>query len=244
MPLRWFAFKHFGPAVRWRSRAAGHCRFFVPRRRQGMAFGAKMSSAAAEYSGGRTEASLRRRLGALRLRLKMRHVLFVAFTIVAALPVITLGAWVEHRAVGQEIDAARDKHLLVAHNLTAAVSRYVFDVRAGFDLAISAFNSREQAPGLQELLRSLEFRHICILDGKSGEVERFMPGLAAPSANKITLKPALLADIHEALKEGGTVLTNLKFDAQGKPAFFLLRQLPGDRIVYGVVGTDYIVKLQ
>ena len=209
-----------------------------------MLFGAKASRTAAGYHGSRIGASIGDRLRALGWRPCMRHVLFVAFTVVAAVPVITLGAWVEHRAVQQQIDAAHDKHLLVAHNLTAAVSRYVFDVRAGFDLAISAFSSGDQAPGLQDLLRSLEFRHICILDARTGEVERFMPGLAQPSGARITLKPAVLAGIHDELQKGGTVLTNMKFDAQSKPAFFLLRQLSDDRIAYGVVGTNYLVQLQ
>ena len=78
----------------------------------------------------------------------MQHVLFVAFTIVAAVPVLTLASWVERRAVQQQIDAATDKHLLVARNLTAAFSRYVYDVKAGFSLAISTFYSREYGAGL------------------------------------------------------------------------------------------------
>jgi ABC-type dipeptide/oligopeptide/nickel transport system permease component len=101
---------------------------------------------------------LRRCASAMFGNLRIHHVLFLAFTIIAAVPVFTLAWWVEHRAVQQEIDAATDKHLLVARNLTAAFSRYVFDVKAGFDLAISTFNSGEQAEGLKSLLRSLEFQ--------------------------------------------------------------------------------------
>lgn len=208
-----------------------------------MAYGGKASAVAAPREASRSR-SLREKLRARTFRVSMRHLLFAAFTVVAAVPVITLGAWVEHHAVQQEIDAARDKHLLVAHNLTAAVSRYVFDVRAGFDLAISAFNSGEQAPGLQDLLRSLGFRHICVVDGSTGTVERYMSGLAQNTAARITLKPDLLADIEGELQKGGTVLTDLKFDAQGKPALFLLRRLPGNRLAYGVIGTEYLVQLQ
>ena len=96
---------------------------------------------------------LRRCASALFGKLRMHHVLFLAFTIIAAVPVFTLAWWVEHRAVQQEINGATDKHLLVARNLTAAFSRYVFDLKAGFDLAISTFNSGEQAEGLKSLLR-------------------------------------------------------------------------------------------
>ena len=64
---------------------------------------------------------LRRCASALFGNLRIHHVLFLAFTIIAAVPVFTLAWWVEHRAVQQEIDAATDKHLLVARNLTAAL---------------------------------------------------------------------------------------------------------------------------
>src|SRR5260370_39948927 len=105
-----------------------------------------------------------RRLGASvwLQKLRMHHVLFVAFTLIAAVPVFTLAWWVEHHALQQEIDTATDKQSLVARNLTAAFSRYVFDVKAGFDMPINTFYSGEQAGGLKSFLTSLQFPHLCI----------------------------------------------------------------------------------
>ncbi|MBV9861691.1 MAG: sensor histidine kinase [Alphaproteobacteria bacterium] len=177
-------------------------------------------------------------------KLSMHHVLFVAFTLVAAVPVLTLAGWVEHRAVQQEIDAATDKHLLVARNLTAAFSRYVFDVKAGFNLAIATFYSGEQAAGLKDLLTSLEFRHICIVDANTGEVERYMPGFADAGSPHITLKPQLIAEFRDQLKGDQIVITDLRRDPAGHPAFFLLKALPDGRIAYGVIGTNYLIQLQ
>jgi signal transduction histidine kinase len=186
----------------------------------------------------------RAKLGFLLRKLGMQHVLFVAFTLVAAVPVFTLAWWVERRAVEQEIDAATDKHLLVARNLTAAFSRYVYDVKAGFRLAISTFYSGEQGEGLTDLLRSLEFRHICIVNGDTGEVERYMAGFAEASGAKIQLKSATIAEFRKQLKGDDIVITDLRRDVAGKPAFFLLKALPEGRIAYGVIGTDYLIKLQ
>ena len=186
----------------------------------------------------------RAKLSFLMRKLGMQHVLFVAFTVVAAVPVLTLASWVERRAVEQEIDAATDKHLLVARNLTAAFSRYVYDVKAGFRLAISTFYSGEQGEGLTDLLRSLEFRHICIVNGDTGEVERYMAGFAGIPGAKIQLKPAMIAELRQQLKGDDIVITDLRRDVAGKPAFFLLKALPEGRIAYGVIGTDYLIKLQ
>ena len=177
-------------------------------------------------------------------KLRMHHVLFVAFTLIAAVPVFTLAWWVEHHALQQEIDAATDKHSLVARNLTAAFSRYVFNVKAGFDMAISTFYSGEQAEGLKSLLTSLEFRHVCIVNGTTGEVERYLPGFADSSSTHIVLKPETLAYLRSQLKDDETVITDLQRDAAGHPAFFVVRALPEGRIAYGVIATDYLVRLQ
>ena len=186
----------------------------------------------------------RAKLRVLLRKLGMQHVLFLAFTVVAAVPVLTLASWVERRAVQQEIDAANDKHLLVARNLTAAFSRYVHDVKAGFRLAVSTFTSGEQGEGLTDLLRSLEFRHICIVDAETGEVERYMAGFADPPGATIRLKRETLDDLRSQLKGDGIVLTDLRRDVSGKPAFFLVKALPDRHIAFGVIGTEYLVKLQ
>ena len=186
----------------------------------------------------------RRRASAWLQKLRMHHVLFVAFTLIAAVPVFTLAWWVEHHALQQEIDAATDKHSLVARNLTAAFSRYVLDVKAGFDMAINTFYSGEQAEGLKRLLTSLEFRHVCIVNGTTGEVERYLPGFADSSSIHIVLKPETLAYLRSQLKDDETVITDLQRDVTGHPAFFVLRALPEGRIAYGVIATDYLVRLQ
>jgi signal transduction histidine kinase len=186
----------------------------------------------------------RAKLGFVLRMFGMQQVLFVAFTLVAAVPVFTLAWWVERRAVEQEIDAATDKHLLVARNLTAAFSRYVYDVKAGFRLAISTFYSGEQGEGLTDLLKSLEFRHICIVNAETGEVERYMAGFAGAPGTKIHLKPSTLEEFRKQLNRDDIVITDLRHDAAGKPTFFLLKALPEGRIAYGVIGTDYLVKSQ
>jgi len=184
------------------------------------------------------------KLGIVLRKFGMQHVLFIAFTFVAAVPVMTLAWWVERRAMEQEIDAATDKHLLVAHNLTAAFSRYVYDVKAGFRMAISTFYSGEQGEGLTDLLKSLEFRHICIVNGDTGEVERYMAGFADSPGAKIQLKPETIAGFRKQLKGDDIVITDLRRDIAGKPAFLLLKALPEGRIAYGVIGTDYLIRLQ
>lgn len=177
-------------------------------------------------------------------KLGMHHVLFVAFTLIAAFPVFTLASWVQNHAVQQEMESAINEHLLVARNLTAAVSRYVYDLKSGFRLAIATFYSGEQAKGLKDLLISLEFQHVSIVNGKTGEVERYIAGLADASSPHAILPPKTLAEFQGLLKGDDIQITDLRRDAAGNPAVFLLKALPDGRIAYGSIGTQYLIKLQ
>src|ERR1035441_953127 len=53
-----------------------------------------------------------------RLRLRMRSLLFIAFFIVTALPLLEVALWDEHASFRNEIASVRERHLLVARNLS------------------------------------------------------------------------------------------------------------------------------
>ncbi|MEM7045599.1 MAG: hypothetical protein AAF543_22540, partial [Pseudomonadota bacterium] len=63
-------------------------------------------------------------------RIRLQWILFLAMVLISALPVAALTLWVERSAVNKEIEAVTEKHLIIAKNLTAALSRYVNDVRS------------------------------------------------------------------------------------------------------------------
>jgi signal transduction histidine kinase len=177
-------------------------------------------------------------------KLGMHHVLFVAFTLIAAFPVFTLASWVQNHAVRQEMESAINEHLFIARNLTAAVSRYVYDLKSGFRLAIATFYSGEQVKGLKGLLISLEFQHISIVNGKTGEVERYLAGLVDAGLPHAVLKPEKLAELQSLVRGDDIQVTDLRRDAAGNPVVFLLKALPDGRIAYGSIGTQYLIKLQ
>src|ERR1700728_4358807 len=68
---------------------------------------------------------------------KMHQLLFVAFTLVAAVPIAVLAIWEGQTAFQNELDSVRERHLLVARNLTSTMSRYVKDLKATFPLVFT-----------------------------------------------------------------------------------------------------------
>src|ERR1700709_1990314 len=98
-----------------------------------------------------------------RFGLRLHHLLFIAFTIIAAAPIAVLAIWEGNTSFQNELDSVRERHLLVARNLTSTMSRYVKDVEAVFGLAYESGALNHPVAGLTDLLMSLNVIHIGIL---------------------------------------------------------------------------------
>src|SRR5580698_9089721 len=79
---------------------------------------------------------------------RMHQLLFVAFTLVAGVPIAVLAIWEGQTAFQNELDSVRERHLLVARNLTSTMSRYVKDLKATFPLAFATGSMARPTPGL------------------------------------------------------------------------------------------------
>ena len=183
--------------------------------------------------------AIRRVLSAVRLH----HLLFVAFTLIAAVPIAALALWDQTVAYQHELSSVRERHLLVARNLTTGLSRYVEDVKGAFSLAFESGGLRTQVPGLEQFLVSLNVTHLCIV-GPTGQVERNFGG--AIPAEHHTFPQDLLAELRSlaAATGGKPALSQLQHDKDGRPIFYLAQLLPDGRLGVGVLDTDYMIQLQ
>ena len=78
--------------------------------------------------------------------LRLHHLLFIAFTIIAGVPIAVLALWEGNTSFQNELDSVRERHLLVARNLTSTMSRYVRDVEAVFGLAFESVPWPDRSP--------------------------------------------------------------------------------------------------
>src|SRR3984957_1731375 len=107
---------------------------------------------------------------------RMHHLLFLAFTLVAGVPIAVLAIWEGQTSFQNELDSAREQHLLVARNLTSTMSRYVKDVKASFLLAFATGALDQPTPGVADLLASLSVLHVSILN-PDGSIDSVLQGL-------------------------------------------------------------------
>jgi HAMP domain-containing protein len=175
--------------------------------------------------------------------LRLHHFLFVALTIIAGTPIAVLALWEENTTYQNELDAARERHLLVARNLTATLSHYVKDVEAIFGLAFESDALNHPVIGLADLLMSLDVIHVRRL-APDGTLEAEIKDLSGELATDPP--PALLADLRilAAGEHGQIAISNLYHDPSGTPVFYLVKELPAGRLGLGVLTTRYLVSLQ
>ncbi|HYZ20887.1 MAG TPA: response regulator [Rhodopila sp.] len=175
--------------------------------------------------------------------LRLHHLLFITFTLIAAAPIAVLAYWASSTSFQNELESVSERHLLVARNLTSAMSRYVRDVKAAFGMAIDSGAPDHPVTGLNDLLTSLDVTDVRVL-APDGSMEAALPGLSRGVAGE--LSPALVAELR-ALAGGAhdaIAMSPLHRDATGTPLFYLIRQLPAGRLAVGILSTDYLTALQ
>jgi signal transduction histidine kinase/CheY-like chemotaxis protein len=204
---------------------------------------ARQASGSSETSASTRPRPNQRFGGRFGFALRLHHLLFIAFTIIAGAPIAVLALWEGNTSFQNELDSVRERHLLVARNLTSTMSRYVKDVEAVFGLAFESGALAHPVAGLTDLLMSLNVIHLCII-APDGTKEVSLPGLASEAAGAV---PApLLMELRQlaANAHGQIAISNLYHDGSGQPVFYLVKQFPAGRLGLGVVSTAYLVSLQ
>lgn len=174
------------------------------------------------------------------MKLSLRVFLAVAFTAIATVPVVYMALWVERTALQKEVDSVREKHLLLAKNITAALERYAADVDATFEHLVSytQVHPVALASSMKMLSDRFDIRTFEIID--SGGRAGLRISNAKPASN-------LSSQAFETIKRSaGTAsqYTPVMADTEGRPTIYVHRRLDDGRFAVAALGTDYIVKLQ
>ena len=173
------------------------------------------------------------------MKIKLRYVLTVAFTIVAAVPVLVIGLWIEHTALDKEVDGVWEKHLVIADHTAALLERYAHDVEAAFAYFATLDRKAASSDSAVLVAQRLGLRHFCILDDKDRVLSIVEP---SPRTGK-TLDKAILATLRPLLYNH-VAYSGIMADASERPTIFLVQQLDGGRIAVAALDPAYLVQLQ
>lgn len=171
---------------------------------------------------------------------RTRYVLAVSFFLIATLPVLLLGAWIERTTTRQEIATVAEKHLLVARNLTEALNRHVVEARATFEFYVANHANESAIAGVPLLAERIGFRHFRIVDGEG----RTMSALHVTDHAPPQVRPSLFEMLRQLLPATRTRFAPVALDGKGRPTIFLLRSLEDGRVALGALSTEYVSRLQ
>jgi signal transduction histidine kinase len=170
----------------------------------------------------------------------VRRALVLVTVLTVAVPMMLFWAWPHSRALQNEVDHVREKHLVLARNLGAALDRYSRDLVSTFDYLADGMLAGRPIVAPDQLLRSLKIRHLCLVDIPSGKILSSLGGLASPASG--TLSKEVVARLVATAAERGSLPSHVMPSADGAPALFLVRT-KGDRLVLANADTSYFREL-
>lgn len=179
-------------------------------------------------------------------RIRLKHISFIIFILIASLPVLILAVWVQQSALNKEISSVEEKHLLVARNLTGDLERYVIDIESSLELVANNLIKDKEIEGIAEHLDSLHLRHISIANNEASILKQ----VTAKSISVIleydakTLK-LILPIIKKAQGMPGRVhYSNLVRTGADETTFYLVKALHDQKIIIGALSTTHILEAQ
>ncbi|MFV1984456.1 MAG: diguanylate cyclase [Thiohalomonadales bacterium] len=179
--------------------------------------------------------------------LKLQHILFLTFTLIASLPVMILGYWVQRVALENEVIAVEEKHLLVAKKVTRDLNRYIIDVDNSFNLVISNLLAQNKIDGLAAYFKTLDIRYIFITD-KNGNIKTKIPKVLAKNNNKQKIDDDIWEKLQESIKESKITkklsFSNLIRTGPNETTFFIVKVIKNNQIAVGSLSTNYIREVQ
>ena len=173
------------------------------------------------------------------LPIDLQKLLFACFLLVSIVPVSFLGFWVQRNALQAELQAVEEQHLLLAKNLSAALSRYAQDLEA-------VFKDRSELPPAvlsvqsRELLQTLNISVFVFVRG-----DKLIFSLGDEELFPLVMLDALAAEVAQARKNPQVVVFSpVVLDAQQQPTMYLLRENSAGELVIAALTPEYFSQVQ
>ena len=177
-------------------------------------------------------------LSAFSLRVQISLVIFVAVVLSAA----TMQYWNYKTAFETELNMVRDKHLVIAQNLSAAFSRYVQDVSQIFVAETKDLPADASAPVTLPMLSNFDIQRV-LLVSPTGDVSSAAVGVGDYPAS--IPDATTLDDLRRATVEAGSQVYFSGIQTIDDTKLFLISTIREDGFMaVGYLSTTYIKEMQ
>jgi signal transduction histidine kinase len=174
-------------------------------------------------------------------RVSLRHLLFAAFIAISIVPVGILALWTERSAYEKELAEVSERHLLIARNLSHALTRYSQDVVAVFGKASVDMQAGNADFSIAGLLHAMGFDHACLIDRNNQIFVAIDAGNGSAGPGLPQFDELWATAMNNA---GKPAFTGVMATPIGEPRIFVVQLLEDGNMAVGSLKTDYLVKLQ
>lgn len=175
-----------------------------------------------------------------RRRAPLRLLLVGVLTFAAVVPLALFWVWSEHTAFERQLADVKDRHLLLANNVSAALQRYHRDLSTDFVLLVHTSLKGEPIPGADAIMDNLAISFICVIDltGAKPPLNQYAATHPCPKI-ETQLNLDAITPIAERTE---TVFSGVTAGLDGAPVLYVTCRI-GDRLAIAAVRTDYIRSL-
>ena len=173
-------------------------------------------------------------------RVPILAALLAAFLVVGSAPLLFFWVWPHSAALKNETAEVEERHLLLARNLGAALSRYYSDAVSAFRFITLELSAGRAAPFSRDLLENLNFRHVCIADAWTGRV--LVSYETAPLACPEVVPEERFAAFLSMAVPGKVIVSPVMPGPDGKPTLYMLGT-DGEVLQIAALETDYFREL-
>ena len=170
--------------------------------------------------------------------MRIRTGLIVALVLVGLVPVLGFTWFTHKQSLAQEFTDVNDRHLLLAKNLSAALSRYERDVRATVDAVAIALEEIGGAGAAQGLLKTLNIRSVALLDAQSGATRASVSTATAGPPEQF---PDEVLRLAKAAKAGGPLKYSTVYRSEDAFNRMYVYGRRNDNLVVARMSTEYFV---
>lgn len=170
----------------------------------------------------------------------VRLALISSFIAACGIPLLIFWFWPYSAALDSKLEDANERHLVFATGASETLEAYHDSVMQTFNALVDPIQSQADISFSQDLLASLSFQHLCVIDPETGEILSYF---SVKGKNFPKFIPDVLRDqIAEVLQEDVRPMSRVYRSPNGSPHFVVARDL-GDRVVFASIATEAVERV-
>ena len=172
----------------------------------------------------------------------IQGLLFAGSLTICVIPLGMVIAWVTQNAINNQLNAVSEKHLIVAKNLSSALSRYARDASSQFDVFSHLSVEDLSSTAVVKAAQSFHYRIFVALDANDNVIKSVAFDAALGNAR---FDEEIISSLRrEASKTPGKISFTGVRAFENKPHLWIVRLSDNNELHFGLIRPNYLIETQ